>query len=49
MQLREGGDDGRPIAAVAPDSEVGAAFHRLADEVLALRPKRIFLSKLSVS
>ncbi|NCX05098.1 MAG: DUF59 domain-containing protein, partial [Actinobacteria bacterium] len=26
-QLREGGDDGHPIAAVAPESEAGAAFH----------------------
>ena len=25
--LREGGDDGRPIAAVDPDSEAGRAFH----------------------
>ncbi|MEY3691571.1 MAG: hypothetical protein RJB57_1227 [Actinomycetota bacterium] len=47
-ELREGGDDGRPIAAVAPDSEAGAAFHRLAAEILAMRPKRIFSSKLSL-
>ena len=47
--LREGGDDGRPIAAVDPGSEAGSAFHRLAEEVLAMRPKRIFSSKLSLS
>ncbi|MEY4365339.1 MAG: hypothetical protein RLZZ305_683 [Actinomycetota bacterium] len=47
--LREGGDDGRPIAAVDPGSEAGSAFHRLAQEVLAMRPKRIFSSKLSLS
>ena len=47
-QLREGGDDGRPIAAVAPDSEAGAAFHALADQITAMRPKRIFSSKLKL-
>ena len=47
-ELREGGDDGRPIAAVATESEAGAAFHRLAAGVLAMRPTRIFSSKLSL-
>ena len=38
--LREGGDDGRPIAAVDPDSEAGAAFHLLAERIAVdLRPK----------
>lgn len=47
-QLREGGDDGNPIAAVAPKSEAGAAFHALADQIVAMRPKRIFSSKLKL-
>ena len=47
-QLREGGDDGKPIAAVAPESEAGAAFHALADQIVAMRPKRIFSSKLKL-
>ena len=47
-QLREGGDDGRPIAAVAPDSEAGAAFHVLAAKVEEMRPKRIFSKGLKV-
>ena len=47
-QLREGGDDGQPIAAVAPKSEAGAAFHALADQIVAMRPKRIFSSKLKL-
>ena len=47
-QLREGGDDGQPIAAVAPTSEAGAAFHVLADQIAAMRPKRIFSSKLKL-
>ena len=47
-QLREGGDDGRPIAAVAPESEAGAAFHVLAAKVEEMRPKRIFSKGLKV-
>jgi len=47
-QLREGGDDGQPIAAVAPKSEAGAAFHALADQIVTMRPKRIFSSKLKL-
>jgi ATP-binding protein involved in chromosome partitioning len=48
--LREGGDDGRPIAAVAPDSEVGRIFadlaHRVAQE---MKPKKIFSAALKVT
>ena len=48
--LREGGDDGRPIAAVAPESEVGRIFadlaRRVADE---MKPKKIFSAALKVT
>ena len=48
--LREGGDDGRPIAAVDPDSEAGRAFHTLAAEIATtLRPKKIFNAELKIS
>ncbi|MDQ3468273.1 MAG: Mrp/NBP35 family ATP-binding protein [Actinomycetota bacterium] len=48
--LRQGGDDGRPIAAVDPDSEVGRIFHRLAEQVAVdLRPKKIYSSALKIS
>ncbi|MFM7411007.1 MAG: P-loop NTPase [Actinomycetota bacterium] len=48
--LREGGDDGRPIAAVDPDSEAGHAFHTLAAEIATtLRPKKIFNAELKIS
>jgi ATP-binding protein involved in chromosome partitioning len=48
--LREGGDDGRPIAAVDPDSEAGRAFHALATEIATtLRPKKIFNAELKIS
>jgi ATP-binding protein involved in chromosome partitioning len=47
--LREGGDDGRPIAAIAPDSEAGSAFHAIAQRIaVELRPKKVFSPKLVV-
>jgi ATP-binding protein involved in chromosome partitioning len=48
--LREGGDDGRPIAAVAPDSEVGKVFHELARKVATeMKPKKVFSAALKVN
>jgi len=48
--LRQGGDDGRPIAAVDPDSEAGRAFHALAAEIATtLRPRKIFNAELKIS
>ena len=48
--LRQGGDDGHPIAAVDPTSEVGAAFHSLAERIaVGLRPKKIFSEALRVT
>ena len=47
-QLREGGDDGRPIAAVAPQSEAGAAFHALAEKIEKLKPKKKFSAALKL-
>ncbi len=47
--LREGGDDGRPIAAVAPDSEAGRAFHDIARAIVAMKPRKIFRPELTVS
>ena len=46
--LREGGDDGHPIAAVAPDSEAGRAFHEIAAAIVAMKPKRVFNRELKV-
>ncbi len=47
--LRAGGDDGRPIAAVDPDSETGRAFHVLAERIaVELRPKKVFSPELKV-
>ena len=47
-QLREGGDDGHPIAAVAPESEAGAAFHALAAQIEAMKPKKVFSKGLNL-
>jgi ATP-binding protein involved in chromosome partitioning len=49
-ELRQGGDDGRPIAAVDPQSEAGAAFHALAERIaVELRPKKVFSDALRVT
>lgn len=48
--LREGGDDGRPIAAVAPDSEIGQIFAGLAKRIAEeMKPKKIFSAELKVN
>ena len=45
--LREGGDTGKPIAAVEPDSETGRAFHELAERIaVELRPKKVYSDAL---
>ena len=46
--LREGGDEGRPIAAVAPDSEAGRCFFELAAWVEAHGPTRRFNPALKI-
>jgi ATP-binding protein involved in chromosome partitioning len=46
--LREGGDDGKPIAAVDPDGEAGKAFRAIAEQIVALKPKKIFSPQLKV-
>ena len=47
-ELREGGDDGHPIAA-KPDTEAGAMFLALAERLdTELAPKRRYRSELRV-
>ena len=36
--VREGGDAGRPVVAVAPSSEVAVAFHLLTERIVEVRP-----------
>ena len=47
--LREGGDDGHPITAVSPDSEVAQAFKAIAQKIAVdLKPKKIFSPQLKI-
>jgi ATP-binding protein involved in chromosome partitioning len=47
--LREGGDDGRPITAVAPESEAARIFHDIARTIAVdMKPKKVFSDALKV-
>ena len=47
--LREGGDNGRPITAVSPDSEAAAAFRSIAQQIAVdLKPRKVFSSGLKI-
>src|SRR5207248_24476 len=47
--LRVGSDEGKPIAAVEPDSEVGRTFAALAEKVaVAMKPKKVFRPELTI-
>jgi ATP-binding protein involved in chromosome partitioning len=47
--LRVGSDEGKPVAAVEPDSEIGRAFHTLAARVaVELRPKKVYSPELKL-
>ncbi len=49
-ELREGGDTGRPIAAVAPDSEAARAFQQMAERIaVELAPRKVFSPQLRIS
>ena len=47
--LREGGDNGRPITAVEPDSETAEAFRRIAERIaVELKPRKVFNPQLKI-
>ncbi len=47
--LREGGDDGRPIVAVAPESEAAAQFREMAERIaVELAPRRVYNPALRI-
>jgi ATP-binding protein involved in chromosome partitioning len=46
--LREGGDDGNPIVAAAPESDVARAFTELAAAIVKKGRARVFRSELTV-
>ena len=48
-QLRQGGDDGHPISAVAPESEAALAFAAIAEQVdVELAPTRRYNPELTI-
>jgi len=48
-ELREGGDNGRPITAVAPESEAAKMFQEIATKIaVEMKPKKVFSDKLKV-
>lgn len=48
-KLREGSDEGIPIVAVEPEGEIGLIFAKLAEEIAAISPTRIYRKELSIS
>ncbi|MCX6520495.1 MAG: Mrp/NBP35 family ATP-binding protein [Actinobacteria bacterium] len=48
--LREGGDEGRPITAVDPESEAARCFQEIARKIaVELKPKKIFSPSLRIN
>ncbi len=48
-ELREGGDNGRPITAVDPESESARMFQAIAQQIAVdMKPKKVFSDKLKV-
>jgi ATP-binding protein involved in chromosome partitioning len=48
--IREGSDNGRPIAAVDPDSEAGKVFYDMASRIATeLKPKKVFSASLKIN
>jgi ATP-binding protein involved in chromosome partitioning len=48
--LREGGDEGRPITAVDPESEAAQCFQEIARKIaVELKPKKIFSPSLRIN
>jgi ATP-binding protein involved in chromosome partitioning len=48
-ELREGGDDGRPIVVAQPDDEASEVFRTIAERVdVELAPKKIYRSELKI-
>jgi ATP-binding protein involved in chromosome partitioning len=47
--LREGGDTGRPIAAIAPDDEASVVFRAIAERIaVELKPRKVFNPQLKI-
>jgi ATP-binding protein involved in chromosome partitioning len=46
--VRQGGDEGRPVTAVDPESETSVAFRTIAEKLAALGPARVYRRELSL-
>ena len=46
--VRQGGDEGRPVTAVDPDSETAVGFRNIAEKLAALGPARVYRRELSL-
>jgi ATP-binding protein involved in chromosome partitioning len=46
--VRLGGDEGRPIMAVDPESETARSFQAIADKLAALGPARVYRRELTL-
>ena len=50
QELREGGDDGKPITVADPDSETAKAFQAIATRIATeLKPKKVFSAALKIN
>ena len=50
QELREGGDDGKPITVAYPDSEVAKAFQAIATRIATeLKPRKVFSAALKIN
>jgi ATP-binding protein involved in chromosome partitioning len=46
--VRLGGDEGRPVTAVDPESETAQAFRTVAEKIAALGPARVYRRELTL-
>ncbi len=46
--VRQGGDEGRPVTAVDPESETAVAFRTIAEKLAALGPARVYRRELNL-
>jgi ATP-binding protein involved in chromosome partitioning len=46
--VRQGGDEGRPVTAVDPESETARAFRAISEKLAALGPARVYRRELSL-
>ena len=48
-ELRKGGDIGAPIVVTAPESEAAQVFHKIAEQVEEIAPRKIYKKELRIT